>query len=185
MNVLINILVYQICWFVCILGGANDLPMAGVLAAALALAYHLYTAARPGAALALVAFAAVVGGIWDSTLVAAGWLIYPSGTPIEGTAPYWIVAMWIAFATTFNVSLRWFKQHLLAASLFGAIGAPLAFLAGAKLGGVVFVDPLLGYGALAIGWAVLMPLMMIMARRWDGFDRSSVARPASALASGS
>ena len=178
MNLVVNIVVYQICWFACILGGANELPLLGVLAVAFAVVYHLHVADRPGAELALLGIAAIIGGVWDSLLVTAGWLVYPSGTLFDGTAPYWIVALWISFATTFNVSLRWFKKRLLMAATFGAIGGPLAFFAGERLGGVVFANPVAGLTALALGWAVLMPLMMAISNRWDGFRRAELTRPA-------
>ena len=154
MKIAINIGIYQICWIGCILGAANQMPLIGVGLVAAAVAYHLYTAPRAGAEIGLIFIAAAVGAVWDSLLVAAGWLVYPSGTLVQGAAPYWIVALWISFATTFNVSLRWFKQRLAWAAVFGAIGGPLAFLAGERLGGVVFTDHVAGVTALALGWAV-------------------------------
>ncbi len=169
MKLLANILVYQVCWLACILGGANGLPLAGVAVVALAVAWHLYLADSPRVELALLGLAGVVGAIWDSLLVAAGWLVYPSGTLIDGTAPYWIVALWVGFATTFNVSLRYFKRRLWLATLLGAVGGPLAFLAGERLGGVVFTDTTVAMLALGLGWATLMPLMMLAARRLNGF----------------
>lgn len=180
MRLFANIVIYQVCWLACILGGANGLPLVGVVAVGLAVAWHLYLADAPRAEIALLALAGVVGAIWDSLLVAAGWLVYPSGTLINGTAPYWIVALWVGFATTFNLSLRYFKQQLWLASLLGAVGGPLAFYAGERLGGVVFTDTTIAMVALALGWAVLMPLMMLAARRLNGFRDDAL--PAAAIA---
>ena len=50
----------------------------------------------------------------------------------------------------------------------GALAGPLSFRAGAALGAVRFSDPALSLFALSVGWAVLMPLMLALARRWDG-----------------
>jgi hypothetical protein len=173
MKLLINIVIYQICWLACILGGAGGMPLLGPGLVGLAVVYHLYTAPSPRPELILLAIAAAIGSVWDSMLVAAGWLVYPSGTLLAGTAPYWITALWVAFATTFNVSLRWFKPRLLLAAVFGAIGGPLAFLAGERLGGVVFTDYSAALTALALGWALLMPLMMLFAQRFNGFDETA------------
>lgn len=178
MKIAINIGIYQVCWVGCILGAAHLMPLIGVALVAAAVAYHLYTAPRAGIELGLIIIAAAIGAIWDSLLVSAGWLVYPSGTLLQGTAPYWIVALWISFATTFNVSLRWFKQRLFWAAVFGAVGGPLAFLAGERLGGVVFTDHVAGVTALALGWALLMPLMMIISNRWDGFRENDLAQEA-------
>ena len=180
MKILINVVIYQLCWFACIIGAANGLPLTGVVAAALAIAWHLYSAERAAPEAVLILIAAVIGGAWDSLLVSAGWLVYPTGTLIDGTAPYWIVALWVGFATTFNVSLRWFKQHLVLASLLGAVGGPLAFLAGERLGGVVFTSYSAGISALALGWALLMPLMLLISNRWDGFGPADTPRTVAA-----
>jgi hypothetical protein len=88
--------------------------------------------------------------------------------------------LWVAFATTFNVSLRWFKQHLLLAALFGAIGGPLAFLAGERLGGVEFTSYPAALTALAIGWGLLMPLMLLIAQRFNGFEQPQQTAPVNA-----
>ena len=178
MKLLINIVIYQICWFACILGGANGMPMLGVGFVAAAVAYHLLRADDARAEGILILAAALIGAIWDSLLVAAGWLVYPSGTLIDGAAPYWIVALWIVFATTFNVSLRWFKQHLMLAALFGAAGGPLAFYAGARLDGVVFTDTTIALTALGLGWTLLMPSMMLLARRYNGYPEAAPVRAA-------
>jgi hypothetical protein len=171
MNVIINFVAFQIGWFACVLGGAHQLPWVGVVIVAGVLAYHLAQAHRPTAELSLIVLAAIVGGTWDSLLVAAGLLAYPSGTLIAGTAPYWIVAMWMLFATTLNVSLRWLKGRYVLAALLGGIAGPLAYFGGAKLGGVQFQDMTLGLGALAVGWAVFMPLLMAVSNRFDGINR--------------
>ncbi len=184
MKLLINIVVYQICWLACILGGANGMPLLGVGFVGAAVAYHLWRAEDARAEGILILAAALIGAVWDSFLVASGWLVYPSGTLIHGTAPYWIVALWIVFATTFNVSLRWFKQHLLLAALFGAAGGPLAFYAGARLDGVEFTDTTVALIALGIGWTVLMPAMMLLARRYNGYPEATPARAAMAVGEG-
>ncbi len=184
MKLLINIVTFQVCWLACILGGANGMPLLGVGFVAAAVGYHLWRANDARAEAILILAAALIGTVWDSFLVAAGWLVYPSGTLVQGTAPYWIVALWVVFATTFNVSLRWFKQHLVLSVLFGAAGGPLAFYAGARLGGVVFTDTTVALTVLGIGWAVLMPAMMLLARRYNGYPEDSPAPAAMAMDEG-
>ena len=166
---LVNLGAFQLGWFACVWGGANELPQLGIVAVALIVAIHLaYTAHRPGPELMLVLAAAVIGIVWDSALVALGWLSYPSGTLVSGTAPYWIIAMWMSFATTLNVSLGWLKKRYALAAAFGALGGPLAYFTGFKLGGVEFSSMSLGLGAQAIGWGVLMPLLTVLADRLNG-----------------
>jgi hypothetical protein len=164
-----NFLAFQIGWFACVLGGAHDLPWVGTGIALVIVAWHLTRAARPKQELLLVLSAAAIGALFDTLLVWLGWFTYSSGTLIAGTAPHWMVALWMLFATTLNLSLAWLKRRLFVAVLFGAIGGPLAYLGGEKLGALNFASPTAGLIALAIGWALLTPLLAMIAQRFDGF----------------
>ena len=52
----------------------------------------------------------------------------------------------------------------------GAVGGPLAYLAGEKLGAITFNQPLFAIAALAVIWAVAMPLLVVLATRMDGMS---------------
>jgi hypothetical protein len=175
-GVLLNYALFQLGWFACVLGAAHGLPLAGPLAIAGAVAVHLALAARPGREVRLLALCALAGGAFDSILLASGWVAYPNGAWIPGVAPYWIVAMWILFATTLNRSLGWLRGRPGLAALLGFAGAPLSYFGGAGLGAMTLVEPLAALTVLAVGWALLMPAMAQLATRLDGF--SAVGGPA-------
>jgi len=177
--IIINSAVFQTGWLCCVIAGAQHLPWLGTLTAILIVAWHINHAVNPRNELALILSAGVIGAIWDSLLVYAGWLQYPSGTLIEGTAPHWIVAMWLLFATTLNVSLRWLKHRPLLAAVVGAAAGPAAYFAGYKLGGVQIPDFTTAMTALALGWAVLMPFLMFLSNRLDGTKYKSFSPIAS------
>jgi hypothetical protein len=166
---------FQIGWFACVLGGAKDYALTGTLVATAIILFHIIRAPKWHKELMIVFVAMFIGFIWDSYLVYQNWLGYPYGQLSMNTAPYWIVIMWGLFATTFNVSLNWLKDRPVIAVLFGAIGGPLAYYAGAKLGAVQFNDSSAGLIALAIGWAVLMPLLLLLSDNLNGF-RTRTAR---------
>jgi hypothetical protein len=175
--VLINFVSFQLGWFACVLGGAYQLPWFGTVLVSIIVGFHLLRADQPLAELYLILFAIAIGSLWDSFLVFQGWLEYPSGTLIANTAPHWILALWAVFATTLNVSLRWLKRRWLVATLSGAIAGPLAYYGGAQLGGVVFTDDLIALTALSLGWAILMPALIALSLRLDGFpDLATVRR---------
>jgi len=179
MPVLVNFLLFQAGWFLCVWGGAQHLPWLGVGATAMIVCLHAYAAPRPGVELALVAGVAVLGLAWDSALVAAGLFVYPSGNVLAATAPVWIVAIWALFATTLNVSLRWLKTRLWLAALLGAGGGPAAYYAGAQLGGVALGNVPVALLAQAAGWTFIMPLLVAMSNRLDGmrpFGREEAGR---------
>ena len=169
MKMFANFLLFQLAWFACVLGAANGLPWAGPAVVATVAIVHLRSVPEPRAETMLLVSAAMVGTVFDSLLVSTGWLTYPSGQWVGYIAPYWIIAMWVAFATTLNVSLNWLKRKPVMAAVFGAVGGPLAYFAGAKLGAVTFNAPLAAMAALAIGWALIMPLLMSLATRLDGW----------------
>jgi hypothetical protein len=167
-HVLANFAAFQAGWFASVLGGAHGAPWFGLAVTALVVAWHLGTAARPGIEARLLVLAAVLGASWDSALVALGWIDFASGTLFAGMAPGWIVALWVLFATTLNVSLNWLKGRYWLAAGLGAVAGPLAYYGGAKLGAVGFPEPVLALGALSVGWALFMPLLMRLATRFDG-----------------
>jgi hypothetical protein len=89
-----------------------------------------------------------------------------SGTLIENFPPLWMLALWAQFATTFRYSLRGIISRPALAGVFGVIGAPLAFLAGERLGALALLPPeTLGLERLAISWGVAMYAFAILARR--------------------
>ena len=169
-HMLINFIAFQFGWFACVLGAANGLPLLGPVVAVLVVILHLKLARQPRRELSLVMVAGVIGAVFDSALVASGWLIYPNGILLAGTAPYWIIAMWLLFATTLNVAMRWLRGNALLAFVLGAIAGPMSYWGGARLGALEFASPAQGMIALSIGWALMMPLLMHLSKRLDGIQ---------------
>jgi hypothetical protein len=172
MKMFLNFAAFQIGWFSCVLGAANELPWAGPLAVGLIVALHLSLARRWVGEAWLILVAMAMGMVADSLLVLSGWVAYPNGAWLPGFAPYWIIAMWGLFATTLNVSMRWLRDRLPLTFLLGAAGGPLSYLAGARLGAMEFVESVPAILALALIWALAMPALTLLAARLDGFSPS-------------
>ena len=170
MTLFVNFIAFQIGWFAAVLGAANQMPWLGPLVIAAVIALHLTNAARPSLELALIAACGVIGAVMDSVLVAIGWVNYPAGMLAPNTAPYWIVAMWMLFATTLNVSLGWLKPRKVLGFLFGFVGGPLAYYTGFKLGGIQFAHFEYAMAALAVGWGAVVPVLLVLAERFNGFE---------------
>ena len=170
MHILINLLGFKVGWMSSVLGAARDMPWLGPAVLLVVLFVHLRQAQRPDLELGLVVACGVLGAWFDSVLAATGWVSYPSGQFAPVLAPYWIVGMWMLFATTLNRSMSWLKGRLVLATVMGAIAGPMSYYAGSKLGGIVFEAPLAATVALSIGWATLMPVVMTLAERLNGFD---------------
>ena len=166
-RVVVNFVAYQIAWLACVLGGAHALPWLGVAITAVAVAIHLALVSTPGRDALLILAVAAIGAFWDGLLAGLGLLQYPSGMVLPWLAPVWIIALWAGFATLLPVSLRWLLGRGWLAALFGAVGGPLAYYAGMKLGAVSFPDPVAAFAALAGGWAILTPLACWIALKLD------------------
>lgn len=170
MNLLINVVAFKIGWLASVIGAANGLPLLGPAAVILAVTIHLRLVNNPSRELLLIALTGVIGASWDSVMVTAGWVTYPAGTLISGVAPYWIVAMWMLFATTLNIAFRWLQSKPLFAAALGAVFGPLSYYAGEKTGAIVINDPTATMVALAVAWAVLLPGLLSLARHFDGVN---------------
>ena len=168
MLLLTNFAIFQVAWLTSVIGGAKEMPWLGPVAVLVALAVHLSFARRRFEEILLVLSCAVLGASFDSALVASGWVSYKSGLISENLAPYWIVTMWMLFATTLNVSMRWMRGKPLLAAAFGFVGGPSAYLAGQGLGGIILVNQPAALIALAIGWAIMMPTLMWLSETFDG-----------------
>ena len=164
---LINLSLFKAGWLAAVFAAAASLPVLGTAVIGIAVAVHLWQSDEPRDELLLLALAAAVGFVWESLLVYAGIVEYGPNTALAATAPYWIVAMWVLFATTLNVGMRWLRKNLLVAALFGGLGGPMSFLAGEKAGAVTFPDTSTALVVIGLGWAVLLPLLVRFAARND------------------
>jgi hypothetical protein len=163
----------QAGWYACVLTAANHIAWVGEALVLLLVTIHLLRVARPMDELKFIAIVLVMGSVWESVLVDFNLLSYPSSLAVKGFAPMWLPALWALFAAQFNTSYTWLKRRAHWAAPIGAIAGPLSFRAGAALGALRFEKPWLAALALASGWAVLLPLIAVIARRWDGVSTST------------
>jgi hypothetical protein len=162
--VLTNAVVFNLLWAVTILGAANFMPWLGVAAAAAMLAAHLWTVTHKHRELRLVLLTAAIGFSSDSVLAATGVLEYSSGVITPWLAPVWILSLWIAFATTLNVSFRWLQNRWKLAIVLGAVSGPMSYWTAARLGAVDIPDTALALISLSLLWAILVPVLAALAQ---------------------
>jgi len=164
---LINLSLFKAGWLAAVFAAAATVPAIGTAAIGLVVAVHLLRSEQRRAEIMLLIASALIGVFWESLVVQAGILSYTTGMLATGTAPYWIVAMWVLFATTLNVGMRWLRKSWLVAAVAGAVGGPLSFIAGEKAGAVVFADPATALFVISAGWAVILPLLVQMAETFE------------------
>ena len=174
-----NIVIFQAGWLLSVLGGAQQMPWLGPFVTLIALALHLRAARKPFDEVLLILSCGVMGLCFDSYLVAAGLVTYKAGLFSAYIAPYWIITMWMLFGMTLNVSMRWLRGKPKLAALLGFFGGPASYLAGETLGGIVLSNQFAALAALAIGWAIMMPMLMCLSENLDGMPgrrRAWIAR---------
>jgi hypothetical protein len=169
-----NAILFQIGWFACVLSAANNLAWLGSLAAAGILTIHLRRAVDCITEMKMIALVTVIGILWDSALMRTEFYQFTDGVLIAGIVPYWLIALWAVFATTLNLSLRWLKHRKILAAALGFIAGPASYYAGHMLGAIEFSNTTMALMLTAIGWAVILPLIMTISEHFDGYRLKEV-----------
>lgn len=168
-RVLVNAVAFQVAWLAVVGNAATSRAWVGIAIAVVLAVAHLAAARNRIPELASLLAIGTIGGAWDSLPVALGLIEYAGPRAAAGVAPYWIFALWVAFATTLNVALRWLRGRVVLAMLIGAVAGPLCYLGGEALGALRFGDRSAALAAQSAAWAVLLPLCSWLAARLDGF----------------
>jgi len=164
-----NLIGYQLGWFVTVIAAGRGLAWPGVLASLLFVTWQLAVSEHAGTDIKLLAVALLLGVVIDGIAAASGWLAYAAANPAlppQG-APVWILGLWASFAMTLNRTLAYLRGRPWLSLIFGAIGAPLAYLGAARgWQAVTFASPPWhGVVWLGAGWAVAMPVLTFLAAR--------------------
>lgn len=114
----------------------------------------------------MLVLSGLVGYVADSILVLAGVLRFPAQAVLGWPSTAWMVALWVLQAAVLGGAMSWMRDRFVLAAVVGAIGGPLAYLAGVRTGAAVFgSSQLAALTAIAAMWTVAMPLLVWMERR--------------------
>lgn len=162
---IVNFAIFNIVWFACVLGAANNLGWAGPLALACFAGWQLAVSHDHVGDIRLMGAAALIGWVVDTSYLQTGMLYYAAPVPDMNIAPWWIVSLWLNFALILNHSLRWLQAYPLLAAALGFVGGPLAYYGGVELEAVFLNQPpIIAYSVMGVVWAVVTPLLIWVAR---------------------
>ncbi len=161
-----NLVLFQLGWWCAVLGAARHHLLLGPCVITLVLLLYVVPNPRRMQALALVLVALALGAAGEVGLRVLGMTAFPSGPWSIAGVPVWMVALWGLFATTLTTSLRWLQGRWLLGGLVGAAGGGLSYLAGARLGALE-LPASASLWAIALLWALALPLLSELARRWE------------------
>lgn len=153
----LNALLFQLGWWLRVLGG-NRMAL---LVLAVALPLHWRYLARERAEWLCIALSAGLGVALDGALQHVGILQF--GAAASDGVPFWLVALWLLFATTLNHSLRWLQTRLCWAVVLAALAAPFSYWGGVRFGAARFAWPVpQALLLVALCWGLLLPLLSAM-----------------------
>lgn len=170
-----NFVLFQLSWFACVIGASKAMPWVGVAITAVVVAWHIMQAPQKKPEIILTLICLLIGAVFDQAIVSSELITYMHHGWSTALVPAWILAMWLAFSTLLNVGLRWMRGLYIVAILFGAIGGPLAYMGAEKLGAVILHGNN-SYIVLSLGWAIITPLLLAIAARFDGFAQVKEAK---------
>ena len=138
-------------WFIGVWGRETVEPWLFLMIGA-----HLLMCRDRGRELAVMIACGALGSSVDAILALIGVFVFdppPELLPV----PLWLIALWLGFGGTFRHSLNWFVQRPAFAIVAAAIGAPLSYLAAARMGAV---DLPYGHFSTGVGLGVLWVFLM-------------------------
>ena len=161
--VLINALIFQVGWFVCILSGSL---WAAIFTLVVVVVHLGFSRCRFDDLVAIV-ISILLGLIHDLVLIHTGQIRFVESALLP---PPWLVCLWALLGITLNHSLQWIYSRPLWSSLLGAILAPLSYLAGVALSSAEWSSPLPEVlpiiGAM---WLVILPLHRFLSLRISSY----------------
>lgn len=162
-RIVASVLLFNAAWFVCVV---YRMPWA-IIAAAIVAGAHLFFFRPHRSEWRAVLVVALMGIAVDSALtffeVFKFVETWNSGVD-SMLVPPWIMALWVAFGSSINTSMRFFAQNRLLAVIAGMLAGPSAYFAGYSLGAVTFGYPLITTLLIvSVIWAVLFPLIVNVA----------------------
>jgi hypothetical protein len=152
LHLIVNAVVFQIAWLLCVLGGS----MVAVVVTAFVLALHFQWVRDQQREAAFLLQCVAVGLACDLSLIYSGVLITAGALP-----PLWLTCLWPLFGSTVGYALRPFHGRFLLCVAGGALLAPLSYLGGVRLSGISLLEPTwLALTIIGMIWAVIFPLLV-------------------------
>lgn len=158
-KLLLNIALFQIGWFVCILFGS----VWAVAYSLLALLGHFYVSNRRVDDLLAVLLCLIIGLAHDTLLIHAGVLVFAESA---AWPPLWITCLWLLMGVTLNHSMQWVYDRPWVSAALGAIAGPASYFAGVQLSSAQWAGSVVyALCMIAALWLVVLPLHRFLSLR--------------------
>lgn len=160
---LLELAVLQAVWLLVVGAAGRGNGWIGPLAVGLLLPVYAARSATPSRELFFFAVLGLGGSLIDSLQGGFGILEFRL-RPAEWVCPLWITAMWVHLGMQLRGPLASLVGRPWLAATLGAVGGPLAYWAGVRLGAAQFHPrPVLSVVVIGAVWAIALPLVTRLA----------------------
>ncbi|MFW5926952.1 MAG: DUF2878 domain-containing protein [Wenzhouxiangella sp.] len=163
----INQGLFQLSWPACVAGASWGVAgWTGTLVVAALVLWQLHPGRRHPNDWYMIGLCLGIGFVLDTLWLRTGLLAYAMPWPSNGFAPFWILLLWLALALVLNHSMSLFKERLWLIGMLAAVGSPISYYAGSRVGAVEWLAPVWQVVlATGLSWALLLPGLFWLARR--------------------
>lgn len=153
----INLIGFQVVWWVCILFGNS-----GLLLPVCLLLLHIWFHSSSQQELKVVLLTAVCGFVIDAVLTLMGVFVFTD----QLYPPIWLFVLWCGFCATLRVSLKFFQRRYWLAAVIGSLGGSSTYIAAHKLDAMALGYPLgTTFLLLSLIWFFLFPFLILMSEK--------------------
>ena len=166
---LINAVLFQAVWFICLLAGS----VWALVATAVYLFLHDRYFMRTRREWRLIGAFLALGILIDGAFFQLELFSFSANiTGQNSFPPVWLLCLWASVATLFAHSLVFLRSRYLLTAIMGAIGPTLSYFAGANLAGITLASPIwLSLLVVAFVWSMVLPFGLFLAERWALFQK--------------
>ena len=152
---IINLVAFDLAWFGLIYWGNLFIPTALLM---LCLHFFFISKMRVNE-FCLICVVTIIGVFVDSMLQYLGVLVFPEGKIM----PLWLITLWLCFASTLCHSLKFLQRSILLQGVFGALFAPISYIAGNEMNAVSFgLSVENTFATLSILWGGLLIIFFFL-----------------------
>jgi hypothetical protein len=173
---LINLLSFQILWFICVLAD----NVLAVIALALFFLVHFFCVLQNKIEWLLIVAFTLIGLVFESAInsldlihfSAAGKLVL--GNTTITLAPIWLLCLWAGFAATFSHGLFALRKYPLGLAILIVPSVPISYFLGARISDSTFpASPILALLCELVAWLILIPVGLWVAEKYINPKMSS------------
>lgn len=167
---LINFVIFQAGWFICVLAGARSDYKIPSAVAAVAILFNLIFRKPRFAEIKFILFAICLGLAFEYSISRFQILEYRDSSFF---APPWILCLWALFATTFSFSMNWMINFWWVGFILGFFSGPFSYWGAETLGALSLSEDFWPKGFIILGahWAFAMSSLVMAYRVFHKIGR--------------